>query len=159
MNQEIDEFHIPLSSTGHASEFVKVNVEIDPKSLDIAQSKIWFVLEDRSGIKGEPENDPNNTIGWFHNNVLNTNQTLYSGTAPAQTNPQNLVFSTTNMGPLYTLRVFSNIRRLFSRTNKAAADRIRLREQFVSTDFLTDPQDVIKFLSLNLASPVKVDVQ
>jgi len=158
-NDVLDEFHIDLGQIESNAKFIKTDVDVSAKKLDVAQSKIWIRIFQRSGITGNPIDDNANCIQWRHNNVLNTNQTLYSGTSTTGGGDTDLkdtfTWSTTNMGPLYALRINSNIRRLFARTNKGAVHRLRLREQFLPTDFLEDPQDVIRYLSLNLSQSSK----
>ena len=169
-NDVLDEFHIDLGQIEQNAKFVKTEVDISAKKLDVAQSKIWIRIFQRSGNQafidahtgthlGDPVDDNANCIQWRHNNVLNTNQTLYSGTSTTAGGDVDLkdtfTWNTTNMGPLYALRINSNIRRLFARTNKGAVHRLRLREQFLPTDFLNDPQDVQRYLSLNLSQTSK----
>ncbi len=158
-NQVLDEFHIDLGSIESNAKFVKTEVDVSAKSLDVAQSKIWVRIFQRSGLTGDPDTDNNNCIQWRHNNVLNTAQSLYSGTSTTGGGDvdvkDTMIWNTTNLGPLYGLRINSNIRRLFARTNSVAANRLRLREQFISTDFLSDAQDVMRYLSLNLSQTSK----
>ncbi len=167
-NQVLDEFNISLGSIESNAKFQKVEVDISAKDLDVAQSKIWVRIFQRSNeedVDGNPDGNGNpnpgteHTIRWRHNNVFNTNQVLYSGTSTNKLGDADLkdsfTWNTTNLGPLYALRINSNIRRLFARTNKGAASRIRLREQFINTDFLSDPQDVSRYLSLNLSQSSK----
>ncbi len=167
-NKILDEFHIDLGQIEQNARFVSVDVDVSPSKLDIAQSKIWVRIFQRSNeedVNGDPDGngDPNpgtkHTIQWRHNNVFGTTQTVYSGTSTTNGGDEDLkekaVWNTTNQGPLYGLRVNSNIRRLFSRTNKAAANRLRLREQFIPTDFLSDPEDVMRYISLNLSQSSK----
>jgi len=168
--QVLDEFHIDLGSIEHDAKFVKVPVDIKAKDLDVAQAKIWVRIFQRSGNQayidahsgthlGDPVNDNANCIQWRHNNVLNTNQTIYSGTSTTGGGDVDakgtMTWNTTNLGPLYGLRINSNIRRLFARTNKKAANAIRLRETFIPTDFLEDPNDVTRYLSLILSQTSK----
>jgi hypothetical protein len=40
---------------------------------------------------------------------------------------------------------------LFARTNAQSANTIRLREQFIPTDFLSNPNEITRYLSLNLS--------
>lgn len=150
----LDEFHVDLGSIKHNPEKITIDVDISAKELDVAQAKIWVILRQRSGITGDPIDDLNNVVYWHHNNVFNVNQVYYSGTASDTvkgSDVDTLSWNTVNTGPLYAIRVNSNIRRLFARTNKAAANKIRLREQFISTDFLSNPNDVTRYLSLNLS--------
>ncbi len=163
-NQVLDEFHIDLGQIESNAKFVETPVDISAKDLDVAQSKIWIRIFQRSNeedVDGNPDgnSDPNpgikHTIQWRHNGIFNATQTLYSGTSTTAGGDSDLkdtfTWNTTNQGPLYGCRINSNIRRLFARTNKAAAHRIRLRENFISTDFLEEPQDVMRYLSLNLS--------
>jgi len=166
----LDEFHIDLGSIEQNAKFIKVNVDISAKKLDVAQSKKWVRIFQRSGNQdyidahtgthlGDPVDDNSNCIQWRHNNVLNTDQGLYSGTSTTgggdTDSKGSMTWNTTKNGPLYGLRINSDIRRLFARTNPAAAKRIRLREVFLPTDFLSDPEDVMRFLSINLSQTSK----
>ena len=153
----LDEFHIPLSSLKENNpEKIKVSLDISEKKLDVAQSKIWVRLFQRSGDgtvnSGEPQNDPDNTVNWHHNGIFNTAQAYYSGQASGgdSNNKSGLTWNTTNQGPMYRVILYSDIRRLFARTNAQSADTIRLKEQFISTDFLSNPNEVTRYLSLNL---------
>jgi len=153
----LDEFHIPLSSIKHNPEKIEVSVDISAKKLDVAQSKIWVRLFQRSGDgtvnSGEPQDDPNNTVKWHHNGVFNTAQAYYSGQASGgdANDKSSLSWSTTNQGPMYRVILYSDIRRLFARTNAQSANTIRLREQFIPTDFLSNPNEITRYLSLNLS--------
>ena len=158
----LDEFHIDLGQIEKNAKFVPVEVEISPKSIDVAQIKLWVRIFQRSNEEdenGDPDGneDPNHgtehTIQWRHNNIFNTVQPYYSATAPEGDvdKKSSLVWTSVNTGPLFGLRINSNIRRLFAQTNKKAAKRMRLREEYVSTDFLDDPEDVIRYISLGLS--------
>ena len=165
----LDRFEIPLSSIEDQPETIFVNdINIKESLLEGGQKKIWLVLFQRSGKEdgeppsiGEPQHDPNNTIRWHHNGVFNSDPVLstYSGTAENgdrdlfETN--GLDWKNTNKGPTYAYSVFSNIRRLQARTNKQAANTLRLREVFIPTDFLTDPRQVGRYLSINLSQMSK----
>ena len=157
----LDEFHVDLGSIKHNPEKIKIDVDISAKKLDVAQSKIWVRLFQRSGDgtvnSGEPQHDPNNTVFWHHNNIFNTNQIYYSATAPEgdSNKKSTLNWTSVNTGPLYRISVYSNIRRIFARTNKKASNAIRLREEVINTDFLSNPGDVTRYLSLNLAKTSK----
>ncbi len=149
----LDEFHIPLSSIKNNPEKIKVSLDISPDKLDVAQSKIWIRLFQRSGITGDPINDPDNTIKWHHNGVFNTTQAYYSAQANGgdATEKSSLSWSSTNQGPMYRVILYSDIRRLFARSNAQSIQTQRLKEQFISTDFLTNPNEVTRYLSLNLS--------
>jgi len=162
----LDEWHVDLGSIKHNPEKIRIPVDIKAKDLDVAQSKIWIRIFQRSNgndVNGDPDgnSDPNHStqheVYWHHNNVFSTVQPYYSATAPVgdSDNKSSLVWAATNQGPMYRLSVYSNIRRIFSRTNKKAANRIRLREQFIPTDFLDDPSDVTRYLSLSLSQTSK----
>ncbi len=167
MTFTLDTFKIDLSSIEEQGKHIPVEVDISPDKLDNAQSKIWVVLFQRSGSSestdvGAPQDDPDNTIVWGHNNVFNTTQTvqgetIYSGQAPGGdfNAKSKLSWQTTNQGPTHSVRVYSDIRRLFARTNGRSKRVSRLREQFVPTDFLKDPRDVTRYLSLNLSQSSK----
>lgn len=148
----LDEFHIPLSSIKHNPEKIRVSLDISAKKLDVAQSKLWVRLFQRSGITGDPTDDPDNTVKWHHNGVFNTTQPYYSAQAPGgdTSDKSSLSWSSTNQGPMFRIILYSDIRRLFARTNSKSATDIRLREQFIPTDFLDDPNEVNRYLSLSL---------
>jgi len=166
---KICSFTIPLSDIDSAPQMIFVNdVNIKQRFLqDTGQNKIWVRFFQRSGNDafdfppgkhlGDPINDSSNTIAWHHNNVFNTVGTLYSGTAPGGDKDlaDSLVWTTVNTGPTYTFSIMSNIRRLQSRTNQQAASILRMREQFIPTEFLSDPSMVDRFLSLNLSQMAK----
>jgi hypothetical protein len=163
----LDEFHIDLGSIKQNPEKIRIAVDIKAKDLDVAQSKIWVRLFQRSGNAdtvfpsgshlGDPVHDPDNTIRWHHNNKFNATQLYYSAQAAEgdEDKKDKLNWQATNQGPLYRVALYSNIRRLFSRTNSGAANRIRLREQFVDTSFLDNPTDVSQYLSLSLSRSSK----
>ncbi len=154
----LTEFSIPMSQIKSSATDIEVSdIDVSQKKLSAGQTKIWVRLFQRSGIDGNAENDPANTIKWHHNNILATTQALYSGTAPEgdRNKKDSLVWTVTNQGPLYALTINSNIRRLFSRTNKSAATTLRLREVFVPTEFLQDVDSVGRFLSLTLSQTSK----
>ncbi len=153
----LDEFHIDLGSIETSKKDIEVEVDISPDKLDVAQAKFWVRLFQRSGTgtnnDGTPQHDPANTVRWFHNNVFNLAQAHYSATASEgdANKKSTLVWNTTNLGPLYTVNVFSNIRRAIARTNGSAKKKIGLREVFLDSSFLEDPKDIARFLSLNLS--------
>jgi hypothetical protein len=152
-------FHVDLSSIEAQPKTIFVtDVDVKVRFLE-GSNKTWLVFKDRSGIKGNVEDDPANTIRWHHNNKFNTTQTLYSATAPAseaaRDNMASAQWSSTNQGPVYTFSVFSNIRRLQARTNLQAASKLRLKEAVIDSGFLSDPRTVSAYLSLNLAKRAK----
>jgi len=155
---KIASFSIPLSNIETTPQTIFVNdLDIRQRFLSGGQTKLWIKFFQRSGLTGNPVNDPANTIKWHHNNIFNTAQSLYSGQAPGGDKDldDSLVWSTTNNGPIYTFSIMSNIRRLQARTNQGAAAVLRMREQFLPTDFLSDPLMVNRFLSLNLSQMSK----
>lgn len=163
----LDEFSIPLSSIKSSPETIEVaDIDVSQKKLSAGQTKIWVRLFQRSNEEddngdpdgnGNPNHGTQHTIKWHHNNVFNSNQTLYSGTANEgdADKKSTLSWNVTNNGPLYAMGINSNLRRLFARTNKAAANTLRLREVFLPTDFLQDTQSVGRYLSLNLSQMSK----
>ena len=154
----LETFSIPLSQIkSNPTEIEVSDIDVSQKKLSAGQTKIWARLFQRSGLTGDPTHDSKNTIKWHHNNIFNTTQSLYSGTAPEgdRDKKDSLTWNVTNQGPLYALTINSNIRRLFTRTNKTAAQTLRLREVFVPTDFLQDVNSVGRFLSLNLSQTSK----
>jgi len=172
MTYTLDTFKIDLSSIEEHGTKINVPVDISVKKLDAAETKIWVVLFQRSGNDetvfpegdhlGDPIDDPDNTIVWAHNNKFNTAQTVngeavYSGKADGGDfdSKSKLSWQTDHMGPTFYVKIFSDIRRLFARTNGRSKREDRLRELFVPTDFLKDPGDVSRFLSLNLSNTSK----
>ena len=162
----LDDFHIDMGSIKHNPEKIRIAVDISAKELDVAQSKIWVRLFQRSNgndVNGDPDGnaDPNhsteNEVYWHHNNIINTAQAYYSATVAEGDfdSRDKYSWSSVNTGPLYRISVYSNIRRLFARTDGAAAKNIRLREQFIDTSFLSDPNDVMRYLSINLSQTAK----
>jgi hypothetical protein len=163
----LDEFHIDLGQIESGKKDIEVDVEISPDKLDVSIAKFWVRLFQRSGNDetvfpegshlGDPVHDPNNTIRWFHNNIFSTTQPYYSATASEgdEDKKDKLDWNVTNQGPLYTVNVFSNIRRAIARTNSSAKKRIGLREVFIPTDFLEDPKDITRFMSLALSGSSK----
>ena len=167
MTYTLDTFNIDLSSIEEHGTKINVPVEISAKKLDAAETKIWVVLFQRSGDSdspnvGDPQDDPDNTVVWAHNNKFNIAQTVNgvsvsSGQAVGGDfdSKSKLSWQTTNMGPTYYVKVFSDIRRLFCRTNGRSKVQDRLREVFLPTEFLRDPGDVTRYLSLNLSQTAK----
>ena len=153
-------FSIPLSSIENTKQTIFVSdVDVKQRFLQAGQNKVWIRFFQRSGLTGDVINDPNNTVAWHHSNIFNASPALttYSGSAPGGDKDleDSLVWTTTNTGPTYTFGIFSNIRRLQSRTNQTAASILRMREQFLDTSYLSDPQMVNRFLSLNLSQMAK----
>ena len=152
-------FNIDLSSidTQQKTLFIP-DVDVKVRFLE-GSNKIWLIWKDRSGIKGNVENDPANTIRWHHNNILNTTQTLYSASAPAseaaREDLSTAQWNSVNTGPIYSFSIFSNIRRLQARTNMQAANKLRMKEAPIDSGFLSDPKTVATYLSLNLSKRAK----
>ena len=167
MKYTLDTFKIDLSSIEEHGTKINVPIDVSERKLDAGETRIWVVLFQRSGSSesddvGAPQDDPDNTIVWGHNNVFNTAQTVngeavYSGNAIGGDfdSKSKLTWQTTNLGPTYYVKVFSDIRRLFARTNGRAKREELLEEVFVPTDFLKDPGDVSRYLSLNLSQMSK----
>ena len=162
----LDEFHIDLGQIESSKKDIEVEVDIDPDKLDVAQAKFWVRIFQRSNeedINGDPDGNGNpnqgtsHTVRWYHNNIFNTTQPYYSATAPEgdADKKSSLAWNVTNQGPLYTVNVYSNIRRSLGRTNSHAKRTVGLREVFIDTSFLEDPQDIMRFLSLNLSHTSK----
>lgn len=160
----LDTFNIGLGSIEEQGTKITVPVDISAHKLDVAQSKIWVVLFQRSGSSestegvGQPQHDPDNTVVWAHNNKFDVTQTVGGETVRSGqavggdfNAKSKLSWQTTDKGPTYYVKVFSDIRRLFARTNGRSKIQDRLREVFVPTDFLREPGDVTRFLSLNLS--------
>ncbi len=156
----LEKFNIPLSSIESSPRTIFVNdIDVKERLLEGGQKKIWLELGQRSGINGEPQHDPANTIRWHHNGVFNSDPVLatYSGTAQEGDLDETdvLDWKNTNKGPTYTYSVFSNIRKLQARTNKQAANTLRMRELFIPTEFLQNSKLVTQYLSLNLSQTSK----
>ncbi len=167
MTYTLDTFHIDLGSIQEQGTKIPVEVDISESKLDAAETKIWVVLFQRSGKDetvpegehlGDPFDDPDNTIVWGHNNVFGTAQTVsgetvYSGQAAGGDfdSKSKLSWQTVSTGPSYYVKVFSDIRRLFARTNGRSKRENRLREAFLPADFLKEPGDISRFQSLNLS--------
>lgn len=149
-------FSIPISDIKTTPTTIFVN-DVDTKVRFLqGENKIWLRLFQRSGIKGDPDNDPANTIRWHHNGVSNTLQTKYtaisSGTSKGDYKLRDtMTWASDNKGPIYCYSVFSNIRRLQARTNPSQARIIRLKEAFSDTSFLNSIDETNLFLSKDLA--------
>lgn len=153
MGTVLQKFEIPLSSIEAEPQTMFVNdISIKESLLEGGQKKIWLVLYQRSGITGDPAHNPAHTVRWHHAGNLNASPALttYSGTANEGDRDKTLTWSTTNLGPTYTYSVFSDIRRLQSRTNEEVAQD-DLTEVFIPTDFLTDPSLISQYLSVQLS--------
>src|SRR4030095_64419 len=134
----IASFKIPLSDLKRATQTVFVNdVDVKVRFLE-GSNKAWLRLFQRSGNEntvpsgghlGDPMHDPDNTVAWHHNNKFNVVQPLYSAQATGgdYDNRDSLIWSSTNLGPIFTFSIFSNIRRLQARTNWQAASKLRLK--------------------------------
>jgi len=156
----LDTFHIPLASIETSAQTIFVNdISIKESLLEGGQKKLWLRLFQRSGITGDAIDDPANTVLWHHDGVLNANPVLTtkSGTAAIGEYKErdSLNFAVTDKGPTYDYSIFSDIRRLQARTNINAMNTLRLREQFISTDFLTNPKNIAEYLSLLLSQASK----
>lgn len=154
----LDTFSIPMSQIDeHTATVTVADIDVSQKKLSAGQTKIWFRLFQRSGLTGDPTHDPDNTIKWMHDNIFNVTRPLYVATANEgdKDKKDSLQWNVTNQGPLYAITIKSNIRRLYARTNDTAVKQLRLREQFVPTEFLEDPSDVGRYLSLNLSQTSK----
>jgi hypothetical protein len=153
-------FNIPLSSIESSPKTIFVN-DVDVKIRFLEGSNYaWLLLKDRSGIKGNVENDPANTIKWHHNNILNVATALKSASRTISNEADREAvesgeWNVSSNGPTYAFSVFSNIRRLQSRTNQQAATKLRLKEGVIDSGFLSDPKSVSTYLSLNLAKRSK----
>ncbi len=152
----LGKFHIDISSVENDNEPIFVNdVDIKSRFLE-GGSKIWIVFTDRSGIKGDVENDPANTVAWKHDNAVNVAHTAgtYSATATADANfrddPTKASWQVSTNGPVYTYAIMSTIKRLQARSNYSAIKQLRDKEAFIDSSFLKTPKSVNRFLSLNL---------
>ena len=171
MTHTLDIFHVDLGSIEEQGTKIAVPVDIGEDRLFAAQSKIWVVIFQRSNEEdeegnpdgnGNPNHGEDHTVLWAHNNKFNILQqvngnTLFSGQAPEGDfdSKSKLSWTTTDKGPTYYVKVFSDIRRLFARTSGQSKLRSRLKELFVASDFLDNPTDVMRFLSLSLSQTSK----
>ena len=153
--QTLATFSIPISDIKTTPTNIFVNqVEVKVRFLQ-GENKIWLRLFQRSGVKGDPDNDPANTIFWHHNNITNTAQTVYTAISSNNKGEYKLkdtmTWNSANQGPIYAYSVFANIRRLQARSNPAQAEIIRWKEAFSDTSFLTNIDEANLFLSRDLA--------
>jgi hypothetical protein len=156
----LDEFAIDIASIEDSPRTIFVNdIDVKERLLEGGQKKIWLRLFQRSGTSGDPQHDPANTIRWHHNGVFNSTPVLatYSGTAEEgdKDKKEELDWKNTNLGPTYTYSIFSDIKKMQARTNKQAANNLRLREVFVPTEFLQNSKLITEYLSLLLGSMSK----
>ena len=153
--QVLASFSIPISDIKTTPTNIFVNdIEVKVRFLQ-GENKIWLRLFQRSGVKGDPDNDPANTVFWHHNAVTNTTQPVYTAISTNNKGEYKLrdtmTWSSNNQGPIYAYSVFSNIRRLQARSNPAQARIIRWKEAFTDTSFLTNIDEANLFLSRDLA--------
>ena len=157
-------FSVPISDLERDADKILIEgIDLKTRFLE-GTNKIWIVLLDRSGIKGDVEDDPNNTVMWHHDNRLNQANTVVSNgqtiavksatfTPDDENDRDNFADQTWNVssnGPTYSFKLMSSIRRLYSRTNPSAAKRMRFKEQFIDSSWLKNPKSVTRWLSLNL---------
>ena len=159
-------FNIDLSEIHHTQGRISVDVADKLKIRFLAGSnKIWVRIFDRSGIKGDPEPNAADYIVWHHNNLFNqvtpfpqaTATTTFNGgqykLASTMTAPNWVVTST---GPVMCVEIKSHINRLQAASAPTQAEKIRWKETFKDTSFLTtDYQSVNKFLHAWLAGRSK----
>src|SRR4030095_4897312 len=165
----IASFSIPLSDLKRATQTVMVNHgAVRVRFLEGSYSA-WLRLFQRSGNDntdfpsgsrlGDPVHAPDHTVAWHHNNSFNVVQPtgLYSAQAVEgdYDKRDSLVWNSTNLGPTFTFSIFSNIRRLQARTNWQAANKLRLKEAVIDTNFLSNPRNISTYLSLNLTKRAK----
>lgn len=153
-------FNIPISDIKTTPTTIFVNdVDVKVRFLQ-GENKIWLRLFQRSGIKGDPDGDAANTIRWHHNGVSNTLQTRYTAISQGVGKGEyklkdTLTWASDNKGPVYCYSVFSNIRRLLSRTNPSQAKIIRLKEAFMDSSFVSQPNEANFLLSKVLSRTSK----
>ncbi|HTH23284.1 MAG TPA: hypothetical protein VL854_13780 [Nitrososphaeraceae archaeon] len=152
-------FKIPLGDIKEEKETIFIDdLDVKVRFLE-GENKIWIVLYQRSGIDdGDPNDDHDNTIRWYHNNTFNATQPLYSGHADGGDYKErdNLTWSTTNQGPMYSFVILSNIKRIQARTNTTAVKSLRMKENVIDSSFLgTDAKNIAQYLSVNLADKSK----
>ena len=152
-------YHLDLSQLDTQPKTLFIpDIDVKIRFLE-GSNKIWLIWKDRSGIKGNVENDPLNTVKWHHNNILSTVQALYSASATAseaaRDNTAIAAWNSVNTGPIYSFSVFSNIRRMQASTNWQAAMRLRMKEAPIDSSFLSDPRSIATYLSVNLTKRAK----
>jgi len=148
-------FNIPISDIKTTPTNIFVNdVDVKVRFLQ-GENKIWIRLFQRSGIKGDPDNDPANTIFWHHNGIANSVQSVYTAISSNNKGEYKLkdtmTWNSANLGPIYCYSVFANIRRLQARSNPSQAKILRWKEAFSDTSFLTNISESNLFLSKDLA--------
>jgi len=157
--QTLATFSIPISDIKTTPTNIFVN-DIDVKIRFLqGENKIWLRLFQRSGIKGDPDNDPANTIFWHHNGAIGAIQNVYTAISTNNKGEYKLkdtmTWASDNKGPRYCYSVFSNIRRLQARTNPSQAKIMRLKEAFTDTSFINQIDQNNLFLSRQLANRSK----
>ena len=153
--QTLATFSIPISDIKTTPTNIFVNdIEVKIRFLQ-GENKIWLRLFQRSGIKGDPDNDPANTVFWHHNNIVGPTQPVYTAISSNNKGEYKLrdtmTWTSANQGPTYAYSVFSNIRRLQASSNPAQAKIIRWKEAFSDTSFLTNIDEANLFLAKDLA--------
>jgi hypothetical protein len=158
----LETFEIPLSSIKSEVDTIFVtDLDLKEKSIIGGTPKIWIRAFQRSGITGNPINDPANTIAWHHNGIFNTAQPLKSASAPGGDRElkDSLAWTVSSNGPIYTFGLFSDIRRLLSRLNPQSLRRIRRKEEFIDSSNFNDPISINRLLALQLSLTSKSRVQ
>ena len=153
--QTLATFSIPISDIKTTPTNIFVN-DIDVKVRFLqGENKIWLRLFQRSGVKGDPDNDPANTVFWHHNAIAGPVQPVFTAISSNNKGEYKLrdtmTWASNDKGPTYAYSVFSNIRRLQARSNPAQAKIIRWKESFSDTSFLTNIDEANLFLSRDLA--------
>ena len=149
-------FYVDLGQLERDPDPIEVN-DIDLKTRFLeGGSKIWIGFTDRSGIKGDVEDDKDNTVAWHHDNTVNTAHTAgtYSATAVATENdredPSTADWVVSTNGPQYNFKILSTIKRLMARSNVTAAKLLRYKEGFIDSTWINTPAELNRFLALNL---------
>lgn len=163
----IYKFNVSIANRGPTPKTVFLNTSlgkpfapIDPNLFFTGPTKFWLVIHQRSGTSttnNNPNLDEANTLNWHHNNIFNTTQTLLNATAiggDVNTPLTALNWVTNDKGPIYSYGIFSDVRRLQSKTNITAKRNSRLKEVYVDTSFLSDPKSIDLYLTnlLNISS-------
>ena len=157
--QTLATFNIPISDikTTPTNIFVDLGDKVKVRFLQ-GENKIWLRLFQRSGVKGDPDNDPANTIFWHHNGSVSA-KAVYSAISTNNKGEYKLkdtmTWNSSNTNPTYAYSVFSNIRRLQARSNPQQARVIRWKEAFTDTSFLNKIDQNNLFLSRELANRSK----
>jgi hypothetical protein len=138
-DQKLTDFHVALDDIDTTPTNVTVNLD-DIKTRFINQSAIEFIIiwYQRSGKKGDPNTDENNTI------LLYRNTNTDGGSIRAVGGDREASLNWVADGPTYAFSVTSALNRIFAVTNYTEAEKIGLVE--------SQPIDLNTVDDINLAT-------